>query len=273
MAALDVGEARVDQIAFHPSNNGALAVAVDKARGEGDVASGDVGRVVVWNPSTDAQLGEPIAEEGGYPIALAWRPDGRELAVATDNNLVRLYDAVSHRQVGAPIESVDAPFGALSFSPDGERLATGALSGLVLQWSTATHRQLGPGLKGHSGAVTGVAYSPDGRVLASTTLGFGATRLWDAATGAPIGAELTSGRTPFTTNNFRVEHLMGSRPAFAPDGTHLATAGFDGVTTIWDLRPERWLSAACRVAGRDLTPAEWTQHVSPDGGPKRCGAA
>jgi WD40 repeat protein/class 3 adenylate cyclase len=273
IAQLDVGAAWVHQVAFNP-RNGTLAVAIDYARdaGEEEFTGEDPGHVLVWDPDTGRPVGAPIAEPGGSPIAVAWRPDGAQLGVALANNLVRLYDATSHRRVGRAIESVDAPFGALAFSPDGRRLATGAFSGLVLQWSTTTQRRIGPALEGHSSAVTGLAYSPDGRLLASTTLGFATTRLWESATGAPLGAELVSGRTPFTVRNFVVEHMMGSRPAFTPDGTHLATPSFDGLTTVWDLRPPQWLRAACALAGRTLTAAEWAQHVRSNGAPKACGA-
>jgi WD40 repeat protein len=271
VAELDVGASWVHQVAFDPVS-GALAVAVDNGRGTGESTGDEPGHVLVWDPRTGKEVGPRIVRPDGLPVGLAWRPDGGQLAVAMDNNVIRLYDRASHRQVGRDIDSVDSSFSALAFSPDGRRLATGAFSGLVLQWSTATQRRLGPALEGHTGAVAGLAYSPDGRLLASTTLGFGATRLWDSATGAALGGELIAGQTPFTVRNFRIEHFTGSRPAFTPDGTHLATAGFDGLTTVWDLRPQRWLAAACAVAGRQLTKAEWTQHVSPAGSPRRCGS-
>ena len=30
---------------------------------------------------------------------------------------------------------------------------------------------------------------------------------------------------------------------------------------IWDLDPEHWATAACRVAGRNLTRAEWADNI------------
>ena len=36
---------------------------------------------------------------------------------------------------------------------------------------------------------------------------------------------------------------------------------FDGTVTVWDLHPGRWLAAACGLAGRELTDAEWDQFI------------
>ena len=267
VAALGV-DGWVDDLSFNPST-GWLAVAVDKAKGD-PAAGDDPGGVIIWDAAAGERIGSPIVAPGGSPIAVAWRPDANQLAVVFDNNVVRLYDGRTHHQVGGAIESVDSPFVGLAFAPDGSRLATGTGGGVVRQWSSTTHRQLGPDLKGHIGPVAGLAYSPDGSMLASTTVGYGTTRLWDAGSGAPIGDELTAGRTPITDRTFTIGQFLGSRPAFSPDGSHLATPGFDGLTTVWDLRPGTWLRAACAVVGRDLTEAEWAQHISATGARRRC---
>ena len=42
------------------------------------------------------------------------------------------------------------------------------------------------------------------------------------------------------------------------DGTTLVLGG--GATNgvqVWDLRPQTWIDAACRLAGRNLTAEEW----------------
>ena len=79
--------------------------------------------------------------------------------------------------------------------------------------------------------------------------------------GASVGGQLTAGRTPFTDRTFVIDHFIGARPSFAPDGMHLATPSFDGATTVWDLSADRWLTAACDLVGRNLTRDEWRQHI------------
>jgi WD40 repeat protein len=163
--------------------------------------------------------------------------------------------------VGDDLVIEDDTMTSLAFSPDGRSIATGSSSGIVRQYDVRSHEPSGPDLRGHSFEVWGVAYSPDGSVLASTTVGLGTTRLWDAASGTPIGAELVAGRVPVTERTLPIDHPYPSRPAFSPDGRTLHTPVVDGSVVAWDLRPETWVRAACDIVGRDLTRAEWRQHV------------
>ena len=77
----------------------------------------------------------------------------------------------------------------MAFSPDGKTLATGG------GWhDPAVGRGHRPPdrepLTGHTGAVDSVAFSPDGKTLASGS-DDDTIRLWDVATGRPIGNPLT----------------------------------------------------------------------------------
>ena len=65
-----------------------------------------------------------------------------------------------------------------------------------------------------------VAFSPDGRT-ALTCSDDNSARLWDAATGRPVGSPLEHVGT--------VVHA-----AFSPDGAFLVTTGWDSEAQLWD---------------------------------------
>ena len=48
--------------------------------------------------------------------------------------------------------------------------------------------------------------------------------------------------------------------AFSSNGTELAVDTEQGIV-VWDLDPDHWVDAACDVAGRNLTHAEWDQYI------------
>ena len=132
---------------------------------------------------------------------------------------------------------------------------------MTRQWDARTGRELLPALEGQTGFVAGVAYDARDDLLATTTVGLSTTRLWDMPAGRPIGTDLVGGRVPYTNRTIDIAYPMRSRPAFSPDGARLATPGADGAAALWTLSPDDWLRAVCDVAGRDLTEAEWREHL------------
>jgi len=112
-----------------------------------------------------------------------------------------------------------------------------------------TRTPIGPPLTGHTVAVWGLAFSPDGQLLASSD-GFGAIRLWEVASGRPIGAAL-KGHAGWMTGP----------PAFSLDGKTLYSGCNGGEIRTWDMDPASWRERACRVVGRNMTQAEWAEYM------------
>jgi hypothetical protein len=50
--------------------------------------------------------------------------------------------------------------------------------------------------------------------------------------------------------------------AFLAAGARAVTSGADGTLIFWELRPQAWEAAACALAGRNFTRAEWAQFLA-----------
>ena len=189
--------------------------------------------------------------------AVAFSPDGRHLATASDDNTARLLEVASLREM-ARVDHDDKVW-AVAFSPDGRYLATASRDRTAGVWQVPDG---GPVARiRHEGSVETVTFSPDGRYLATASRDRTAC-LWDLPAGRKVGC-------------FKHEQGVGS-VAFSPDGRYLATAGanFDpsgGISsTVYPTaRPTEslvWEVSSGREVTRLLNEdGIWAAAFSPDG--------
>jgi WD40 repeat protein/serine/threonine protein kinase len=179
------------------------------------------------------------------PVAhLAFRPDGKVLAAASDDGKVRLWDVASGEILDTWIVPESGAILDLQFSSDGKCLAATWGTGFTL-WDT------------NSGAVlirftdperprVDVIFRPDSRVVVSSSDDLKHLQAWDVQSGKPVWSHRGEG-----------SYLS---PQFTPDGKWLAAAKLSGDIVLLDARSGERTSV---LKGHKKV---WKLAFSPDGG-------
>ena len=201
---------------------------------------------VVW--LWDARRRRPLAKLQLAAVVddVGLSPDGKTLAVTTGadsgQGSVEIYSVPRLARTAV----LPAQWGRWGrFSPDGRLLVVADHEGRLQLFDTKTWKPRTRPVIAHRDEVLSVNFSPDSRSLSTTSLD-GTTRLWNLASGRPIGEGLPG----------PPQHR--SAATFVRGGTHLVVVYDDGRGLLWDLRPSSWARHACSVAGRTLTRDEWS---------------
>jgi eukaryotic-like serine/threonine-protein kinase len=184
--------------------------------------------VTLWDPASGRKLAT-LPDCPSDVAALAFRRDGKLLAVPAEEGKVRLWDVVASKYTqtfdGHPDETL-----ALAFSPDGKTLATGGRDEFLRVWDVVTGKELWARKEHHNG-IASVAWSPDGKFLASGGMDW-AVRLWDA-TGVHL-AELKGHNDAVNAVAFSTDgKTIASGSGFLP--SHATVREQPGEVIIWDV--------------------------------------
>ncbi len=154
VAALDQSDVGVDRLIFHPCNRWLIASTANKEQ-----------RPVLWN--LERQSRHCFAKELGTVTAMAWSPDGRQIAVGTQSGEVfsLLFPSfeIAHRiELASSVSmTADKRVWEICYSHDGSRLAAARGDRLFI-WSLPEFDRSGSSAE-LSGQCLSLMFSPNGQ--------------------------------------------------------------------------------------------------------------
>jgi WD40 repeat protein len=187
--------------------------------GSRELLSADWGDLRLWDLTTGKETHRMSADRIGQQslTALALSPDGKTAVVGTCVGKVYLWEVRTGKEL-RPFADIRGGVHQLAFSPDGKTLAAGGEEGRpVVLWETATGKRVHT-FPCAAGRPPQVAFSPDGKTLA---IGGDAVGVYDLGSGRPV-------LSPCGHN------AVIDRVAVAPDGSRVATAGWDRRIIVWE---------------------------------------
>jgi WD40 repeat protein len=161
--------------------------------------------------------------------------DGRQY------NLIQRVDRASLQRLA------EAPVGDYrKIATNGTVLTAATVDGHVVELDPVSLDVIGAPFPGTNGQVGSMAIDASGRRL-MVRADDDSLRFYDVPTRTQLGDPIDTDAT------FANAVLRG-------DGMMAAAVTGDGIV-VWDLDPAHWVDAACRLAGRNMTPQEWDRYL------------
>lgn len=204
--------------------------------------------VRLWDVVTHRQVISPLAGHSDFVFSVAFSPDSKTLASASNDKTVRLWDADTNRQIGDPITDQTGFVSNAAFSTDGKTITTAEPVLVLSQWDVTTHRRINDLFTDEVNIRTIVAFSSDGKIAALVDSDH-SVQLWDVVNHRRIGDPLIG----------HSDYLFGL--AFSPNGNILATASGDQTVRLWDVDTSRQIGDPIT----DQTDFAYSIAFSPDG--------
>lgn len=185
-------------------------------------------------------------DDSDFVTAVAFSPDGSNLAVGHWNGTAEIWDTQAVRRIKSlPASKDDSDqIWSLAFTTDGRKLVAGSRDSGVFLWDIATGRTprsfLYEGLAGHV-HVESVAVSHNGATVAG---GLSQHAVSSGDTGPEHGIKVwnaATGKLRFTLRGH--EGGVGGL-AFSPDDRWIVSASYDGTIRYWNSETGRWVATS-----------------------------
>jgi DNA-binding SARP family transcriptional activator/WD40 repeat protein len=197
---------------------------------------------------------EPIPIDGYVSHAIT--RVGDRIAVGTERG-VEIYDSDSGELVDSRrVDDLRQVFITVT-----DQLFVGSLGGELTHYDLDTLQPI-RSFGGSRGQVFHLHGTADGSTIAFS----GSDRraaVYDVASGVQLGGTIAIAADERNAVRLSLDGrwlAVGGQPTLSNEGLGRADVG-EKTAQIWDLDPNAWAAAACRVAGRNLTQAEWSEHI------------
>jgi DNA-binding SARP family transcriptional activator/WD40 repeat protein len=200
------------------------------------------GRIQTLDSRTGQQIG-PTIQLDSAAVSVGATDDGSRIITTTLHNgqwSMTVHDAATGRPLGRIPGINTAQIGP------GNTLVAANIVGQIIQYDLHTLKPLGS-FSDVRGFVSKLTFSQDGKTLMALSQDRSVS-LYDTATRTRLGDPIPS-KVPRQGASLR------------PDGAAVAVGDGNGIA-VWDLNPQHLADAACRLAGRNLTPTEWNTYLA-----------
>ena len=164
----------------------------------------------------------PQGAHAAVSTSVAFSPDGKRIASASQDRTVKVWDARTGQETLTLKGHTDVVSGSVAFSPDGKRLASASEDGTVKVWDAGTGQEILT-LKGHTGACHERGVQPRRQAARLRQSG------WD---GEGVGRPAVGRRTSETRSNPTVREPRGPpsglRPRLASDHSRMGRGPVSG---------------------------------------------
>ncbi|MFC6421955.1 BTAD domain-containing putative transcriptional regulator [Ornithinimicrobium tianjinense] len=217
-----------------------------------DLATEQVARTELPFSFRGWDLSDTVAiTRDGSRVAIA-RDDGVAIVGLPDGEVLLPEKAIKDGEDLLTITS-------LEWNADGSVLVLGSLEGTLHFLDGHSLEPVAPPRLTVGGYVLSLAVSPDGSLLVNTGSD-GEARLWDTATWSPLGQPFVEAGqwtwAVFADDGSQVS-VFAEGPTRIPSEIDADPENLGGRLFTLPTDPEQWVSAACSVAGRNLSQSEW----------------